>query len=152
MSQHRALNCGEGGISASQNIPEDKIGDKNLFFFSFCSSRETEVFRKHNSITFLGSTHDTCFTLWRGDRRAFLYTVLVKYDVASCGLPVAFIIINYESQRPLSNCLGKLKVTPLILESQKIMIACSSIEIAPIEFVFVKPKIHLCHWHLLREM
>ena len=110
------------------------------------------MLQKYNSIVFLDSTHNTSFSLDNRERKAFLYSILVKHDDAGCGVPVAFMITNSEAQRPLARWLTLLKEKLLLPISPIIMIDCSATEMAAIGTAFENPQIRLCHWHMLRAM
>ena len=141
-----------GGIATLEDVPEDRLDGIKVFCFAFCSSWQIEVLQKYSSILFLDSTHNVCYSLEDRNRKAFLYTILVKHDAAGCGIPVAFMITDSETQRPLARWLTWLKKKSLIPIDPKIMIDCSATEMAAISSVFENPQIRLCHWHMLRAM
>lgn len=142
----------ENGISILEKVPEDQIDDNEVFFFALCSSWQVEVFLEYKSIAFLDSTHNTYFSLEDGNRKAFLYTILVKNDVAGFGVPVAFMITNSETQRPLASWLSWLRHRLQLPTSIIFMIDCSATEMAAIESSFGDPQIRVCYWHMLRAM
>ena len=53
----------EGGIAVIQDVPEDRVGNRLAFMFAFCTSWQTDVFRKYTSLLCLDSTHNTCYAL-----------------------------------------------------------------------------------------
>ncbi|KAI0999267.1 hypothetical protein K3495_g8929 [Podosphaera aphanis] len=94
-----------GGIAILDDVPEDKVDEYNVFYFAFCSSWQIEVILKYNSILFLDSTHNVCYSLEDRGRKAFLYSILVKHDAApelsslSCYLKLE-IIDGFEAVPP----------------------------------------------------
>ena len=142
----------EGGISLLDTISEDEFDGNKAFVFAFCSSWQVGVFQKYNSIVFLDSTHNTCVSLDDRNRKAFLYTIVVKHDFAGCGIPVAFMVTNTETQNPIARWLTWLKECLQLPCNFNFMIDCSATEMAAISSVFGEPQIKLCHWHMLRAM
>ena len=115
-----------GGVSTMQDVREDRITDSATFFFAFSSNWQVEVPLTHNSLVFLDATHNTCISLEDRNRKAFLFTILVKHDTAGCGIPVGFMITNSETQWPLARWLNLLREKYLMPLSPKIMIDCSA--------------------------
>ncbi len=142
----------EGGIAIIQDVPEDRVGNRSVFMFAFCTSWQTDVFRKYTSLLCLDSTHNTCYALNDKGRKAFLYSIVVKHDEGGCGIPVAFMITSSETQRPLARWLMWLKQILPLHNTPIFMIDCSSTEMAAIGSVFIRPEIRLCYWHMLRAM
>ncbi|KAI1001640.1 hypothetical protein K3495_g6560 [Podosphaera aphanis] len=142
----------EGGIAIIQGVPEDRVGNRSVFMFAFCTSWQTDVFRKYTSLLCLDSTHNTCYTLNDKGRKAFLYSIVVQHDKGECGIPVAFMITSSETQRPLARWLMWLEQILPLQNTPIFMIDCSSTEMAAIGSVFIRPEIRLCYWHMLRAM
>lgn len=111
-----------------------------------------EVFLEYKSITFLDSTHSTCFFLEDGNRKAFLYTILIKHDAAGCGVPVAIMTTKSETQRPLASWFSWVRQKLHLPTSITFMIDCSATEMADIESAFGDAQIRVCNWHMLRAM
>ncbi|KAI1007824.1 hypothetical protein K3495_g395 [Podosphaera aphanis] len=141
-----------GVIVILDDVPEDKVDEYNVFCFAFCSSWQIEVILKYNSILFLDSTHNVCYSLEGRGRKAFFYSISVKHDAAGRGIPVAFMITDSETQRPIARWLNWLKEKVLFQKDPKFMIDCSATEMSAIRSVFENPQIRLCQWHMLRAM
>ena len=135
-----------------QGVQEKNVLDSETFFFDFSSNWQVEILIRYNSLLFLDATHNTCISFEDRSKKAFLYTILVKHDVAGCGIPAAFMITNSETQWPLASWLNWLRKNLLVPVVPKFMIDCSATEIAVIESSFGSPQIRLCHWHMLRSI
>lgn len=152
LSKYAEMITQAGGFSIIQDVQEERVTDPEAFLFAFSSNWQVEILCRYHSLLFLDATHNTCISLEDRHRKAFLYTILVKHDVAGCGIPVAFMVTNSETQWPLAMWLNSLRVHSLLPTSPKFMIDCSATEIAAIESSFQAPQIRLCYWHMLRSM
>lgn len=78
--------------------------------------------------------------------------MIIKHGISGFGIPVAFIVTNFEIPRPLARWLAWLKQTLLLPNSMAFMTHCSATEMGAIETIFGHLQIYLCHWHILRAI
>ena len=142
----------EGGLADLRDLPDDHDESATILLFAFCTQWQKIQFSQYSSLLMLDSTHNTCYALENSERKIFLYTIVIKHDVAGCGIPVAFMMTTSEGQKPLVEWLSWLKTNLPLEGSPTFMIDCSRTEIAGISAVFTSPEIRLCHWHMLRAM
>ncbi|SAM06207.1 hypothetical protein [Absidia glauca] len=95
------------------------------------------------------STHHTCKSMKDPDQYCYLYTIMVRSPFTNKGVPVAFMLTSSEVIPNLVKWFNDLKINNN-LNVQRIMINCSTTEIAAIRQVFDGVSILLCHWHIKR--
>ena len=136
---------------------EIKLGDshdpksRKDFLFAFCTKWQFSNLRRYCSLLCLDSTHGTCCAL-ETSRKKFLNSIVIKYDDAGCGIPVAFMITSLETKVPLERWLRWLKEEVKFERNPVFMIDCSRTEVAAIRAVFEDPQIRFCHWHFFRAL
>ncbi len=141
-----------GGIATLSETNGDQTRKASHFYFAFCNKWQKKILERYSSVLCLDSTHNTCYALDDTHRKAYLYTIVVKHDVAGKGVPVAFMITSSEAQGPLASWLLWLKQSVNLVESPIFMIDCSKKEMAAITSAFNEPEIRLCYWHMLRAI
>ncbi|KAI0993531.1 hypothetical protein K3495_g14653 [Podosphaera aphanis] len=138
-----------GGIATLSETNGDQTRKASHFYFAFCNKWHKKILERYSSVLCLDSTHNTCYALDDTHRKAYLYTIVVKHDVAGKGVPVAFMITSSEAQGPLASWLLWLKQSVNLVESPIFMIDCSKTEMAAITSAFNEPEIRLCYWRML---
>lgn len=66
-------------------------------YFAFSTKWQLAAWWKFSSLR-LDFTHDTCYALDDPHRKAFLYTIAVKHDIAGRVVPDAFMLASSESR------------------------------------------------------
>lgn len=93
--------------------------------------------------------HKTYKSFVNPDKDGYLFSIVVKSSTTLKGVPVCFCILGKEVTEVLVKWLNWSKNT-FTLNVKRIMIDCSSTEIAAIKEVLPSVSILLCHWHVKR--
>lgn len=117
--------------------------DEQCFTFGFASQWQLTLLQKAKFLS-LDATHDVCMY-----DRGILYTIVIRHPVAGRGVPVAYLITNDHSTRPLAAWFSSLKeqnVHPV-----RITIDCSLPEDNAIQAVWGDDTtVQFCTWHVMR--
>ncbi|KIJ43680.1 hypothetical protein M422DRAFT_252920 [Sphaerobolus stellatus SS14] len=117
------------------------------YTLAFVSPWQKKLIGEYADTVCLDSTHNTCKGMDK--EKVFLNTVLTQDRVTGKGVPLAFMLTNYESHCPLEHFLKWLR-QECSFEPESIMIDCSDTKALGINKSFPDRAIMIiyCYWHL----